>query len=120
MALNGVKKETVLITGEGRLTFSIAACLLQSGYPVVLCTENKHEAKKNMAVHYTSLLRYTSQSFNSKQLDITDTLDAELNYKLVVAVTREDLSEKIWLVRELERKLPAASVIALNTESIQL
>ena len=120
MALNGVKKETVLITGEGRLTFSIAACLLQSGYPVVLCTENKHEAKKNMAVHYTSLLRYTSQSFNSKQLDITDTLDAELNYKLVVAVTREDLSEKKSLVRELERKLPAASVIALNTESIPL
>ncbi|WP_152266429.1 3-hydroxyacyl-CoA dehydrogenase NAD-binding domain-containing protein [Agriterribacter humi] len=120
MALNGVKKETVLITGEGRLTFSIAACLLQSEYSVVLCTENKNEAKKNMAIHYTDLLRHTGQSFNRKQLEVTDILDTELHYKLVVAVTGEDVPGKKLLIRELERKLPAGSLIAVNTESIPL
>ncbi len=120
MALNGVKKETVLITGEGRLAFSIAACLLQAGYPVALCTGNKNVAEKNMAVHYADLLRHTGQSFNRKQLEVTGTLDKELHYKLVIAVTGEDVADKKSLIRELERKLPAGSVIGVNTESIPL
>jgi 3-hydroxybutyryl-CoA dehydrogenase len=120
MALNGVKKEKVLVTGEGRLVFSIAACLLQAGYPVVLYTENKHEAKKNIVVHYTDLLRHTGQSFNREQLEVTDVLDNDLHYKLVIAVTGEDVLRKKSLIRELERKLPAGSVIGVNTESIPL
>ncbi|HRN57425.1 MAG TPA: 3-hydroxyacyl-CoA dehydrogenase NAD-binding domain-containing protein [Agriterribacter sp.] len=120
MALNGVKKETVCVTGEGRLVYSIAACLLQAGYPVTLCTENKQEAEEHMAVHYTDLLQYTGRSFNRAQLAITATPGKQLRHQLVIAVTGEDVFRKRSLVRELEKKLPAGSVIAVNTESVPL
>lgn len=120
MALNGAEKETVLVKGEGRMAYSIAVCLLQAGYPVALCTGNKNEAEKKMAAHYTDLLRYTGKAFNKKQLQVTDAPDKELHHKLVIAVTGENVTIKKSLIRELERKLPAGSVIGVNTESIPL
>ena len=120
MALNGVQKESVRIAGEGKLAYSIAVCLLQSEYPVIWCTENKDDAKKNIAIHHADLTQHTGQSFNRKLLEITDAPDTGWTSTLAIAVTGEDVLKKRLLIRELEKKLPESSVIAINTESIPL
>ncbi|CAL1520752.1 3-hydroxyacyl-CoA dehydrogenase NAD-binding domain-containing protein [Chitinophaga sp. MM2321] len=120
MELNGIKKEPVLIVGEGKLVYSVVVCLLQSGYAVVLCTENKHKAAENIAIHYADLTQHTAQVINRKLLDITDVLDSELPYKMAIVITEEAVLKKKLLIEQLENKLPAHAVIAINTESIPL
>ena len=120
MALNGVKKEPLLIAGYGKLSYSIAVCLVQSGFPVTLYTENEYDAQKNIAAHFAALSRYTEQTPGKKLLSITHELHDALSHPLAIVVTGEDMLKKKLLIRELEKKLPAGSVIAVNTESIPL
>lgn len=118
MELNGIKKEPVLIVGEGKLIYSVAVCLLQSGYAVVLCTENKRKAAEHIAVHCADLTQYTAQIVNRKLLHITAVLDSALPYELAIVITEEAVLKKKSLVAQLEEKLPANAIIAVNTESI--
>lgn len=110
----------MLIAGNGKLSCSIAVCLLQSGFPVTLYTENKYDAEENIARHFAALIRYTAQTPGKKRLEITDELYSGLSYQLAVIVTGEDVLSKKSLIRELEKKLSPGSVIAVNTESIPL
>ncbi|HET9052745.1 MAG TPA: hypothetical protein VFM90_01130, partial [Cyclobacteriaceae bacterium] len=80
MALNGVKKEPLLIAGNGKLSYSIAVCLVQSGFPVTLYTENEYDAQENIAAHFTALNRYTEQTPGKKQIDFTHELRSALLY----------------------------------------
>lgn len=120
MALNGVRKESLLIAGNGKLSYSIAVCMLQSGFPVTLYTENKDEAEESIDAHFTAVKQYTTQTLDKKLLRIILELQSGLSYQLAIVATDEEVQKKKSLIRELEIKLPAASVIAVNTESIPL
>lgn len=120
MTLNEVKKDPLLIAGEGKLAYSVSVCLLLAGYPVTLCTENKKEAVENINMHFADLSVKGLQPVNRPLLEITNVLDSRLPYRLVIVVTEEDLLKKRALIQGLERRLPLSSVIAVNSESIPI
>ena len=120
METNGYKKEPILILGNGKLAYSVAVCLLHSGHPVTLFTKNKDNALKSINLHFTDLSEITSEVHEHGDLEITDVLDSKLDFKLVIAITDEDLLEKKAMIHQLEERLSLGSVIAINTESIPL
>jgi 3-hydroxybutyryl-CoA dehydrogenase len=120
MEVNGYKKYPVLITGKGKLVYSIAVCLLQAGHPVTLFSNNKNNAIENINLHFTDLSELSSEVLKRGELEITNVLDSKLNYKLTIAISNEDLLEKKTIISQLEERLPLDSIIAINTESIPL
>ncbi len=120
MISNGVRKESVLIVGEGKLAYSVTVCFLQSGYAVSLCTQNKEEAVESINIHFADLTENGCHKISRPLLEVTDALDGKLNYPLVIAVTEEDLLKKRSLIQELERKLSLSAAIGINSESIPL
>ncbi len=120
MEWEGIKKEPLLIIGEGKLAYSVSVCFLQSGYSVTLCSENKDDAVENINIHFADLNENSFRRADWPVLEVTDTLDGKLHNKLVFVVTEEDVIKKRSLIRQLEKKLPLSSVIAINSESIPL
>ncbi|MEO5997696.1 MAG: 3-hydroxyacyl-CoA dehydrogenase NAD-binding domain-containing protein [Chitinophagaceae bacterium] len=120
MQFNGRNKEPILIVGEGRLCYSVTVCLAMAGYTVTLFTEDKETAAKNINIHFTDLSNIAREPVKQKNAEITDSLENGLPYKLVVVVTGENVLKKRKLIQKLEEKIPANSILAINTESIPL
>ena len=112
--------DPILVAGNDKLTFSVVVCLLQAKHPVTLFTENRDSAIKSINTHLADLSQIPSQLARQAKLAVTDQLNQKLDYKLAVAVTSEDLSQKKALIQRLEKALTSEAVIAINTESIPL
>ena len=48
-------KSQIILTGEGKLTHSIAVCLARANVPVLLITENEGDAHQNIDKHFSDL-----------------------------------------------------------------
>jgi len=114
------KKSPVLIIGNGRLSHSVTVCLLQAEHPVTLLTENKDHAVNCINDHFLDLSKATSKEPKWNLLEITSSLDCKPDYRIGIAITSENLMEKKSVILQLEKKLFADSIIAINTESIPL
>jgi 3-hydroxybutyryl-CoA dehydrogenase len=120
MTVNKIKKEPILIAGYGKMAYSATVCLLLSGYRVTLCTDDKEEAAEKIILHNLDLKKYAGTGFNSNLLEVTDQLDRSMSFKTVIVITGEDVEEKKLWISNLEKVVPATSIIAVNTESIPL
>jgi 3-hydroxybutyryl-CoA dehydrogenase len=114
------KQSPVLIIGNGRLSHSVCVCLIKAKHPVTLFTENKDDAVYCINGHFFDLFNMSSEKPDRSLLQITNSPDCTVDYGIGIAITGERLNEKIAAIRELEKKLFADSVIAINTESIPL
>lgn len=110
----------VLIIGDGKLACSVTVCLVRAGYFVNLFTNDKQAAFKNLTMHFDDVFENTGEEINQDFLQLTEDLDGGRQYQLIIIVTDENVSKKRLLIEELERTVPANSIIAVNTESIAL
>jgi 3-hydroxybutyryl-CoA dehydrogenase len=114
------KRASVLLSASGRLSYSIAVCLLQAGHSVTLVTEGVAEARDGIGEH---LLDSSNEGLNKvgwDHLEIKTEFDYNPRRQLAIAITGEDLCEKKEVIRKLEDHISATSLIAINTESIPL
>ena len=111
----------LLVTGNDNLTYSIVACLLNSGYPVNLYTINPAEANEIIGNHLSDIenenfrLASSTRTWTSTE-DISDLETCSL----AIIITPEDLSAKKEIIRQVSTQQPADTIIAVNAESISL
>ncbi|MGH2644513.1 MAG: 3-hydroxyacyl-CoA dehydrogenase NAD-binding domain-containing protein, partial [Chitinophagaceae bacterium] len=120
MENNLKNRESILVAGNGRILYSISACLLRAGHLVVLFTEDTDGAIKRIQMHYKDLSGLAHKSINPHSLEVTNRLNNNIPYQLVIAVTGENIEEKRNLIHLIEKKAPNDAIIAINTESIPL
>lgn len=111
--------EPIFLTGNDRLTCSIAVCLLRGGHTVTLCTENKEYASGHIQMHIKDLAN-AGISFQQKDLQIIDRLNHKISPKIVIALTRENLQNKKSIIHHIEGFSSKDTIIAINTDSISL
>lgn len=114
------KKNPVLIVGNNKLAFSVTVCLLAAGQHITLYTEKEAEALECINTHLSDLYQHESDALAMDRFDIKGHLGDEMNYRLTLVITKENLFHKRSVIQQLEEVLPSQSVIAINTESIPL
>ena len=101
----------VLIVGEGKLTYSIAANALLMGQEVTMLVPDADAAR--------SAIEQLIPNGKQRLTLLTD-WPARLPHALVVVITEENNQAKQAVIGELEPRIAADAVIAINTESIPL
>lgn len=114
------ERSPILLIGNGKLLYSVAACLLEADHPVTLITEEKDRALKNIKGHTFELSKITRRKSKLNQLEILSHPDHKSDHKIAIAVTGENLLEKISMIEQLEKNLPGDSILCINTESISI
>lgn len=114
------QKDPVLVVGDEKMTFSIAVCLLQAEHPVTLLTGNKARALSAVDMHVSDIGKKSVGVLELDDFEITEEISGNLNFRHAIIITPEDLQVKRSAILQLENKLPAEALIAINTESIPL
>ncbi len=105
----------VLLAGNNRLTFSIAACLLKAGCHVFVSTDKDKELKSYLS----------GESVNEKteicgEIILLKDLKDLPAVDFAVVITPENSGAKKDSIKSLDKYLPADTVIAVNSESFPL
>jgi 3-hydroxybutyryl-CoA dehydrogenase len=116
----GYKGASVLLSANGRLSYSIAVCLLQAGHCVTLVTDSTEEARDGIGEHLKDSSHEGFEKIRLDHLEIKTEFDYNPRRQLAIAITGEDAQEKKEVIRKLEDHISATSLIAINTESIPL
>jgi 3-hydroxybutyryl-CoA dehydrogenase len=114
-----IGSNSILVKGEGKLAFSVTACLLIGGYSVTLYISDVQKAFNCLNIHKHDIESVSSGTLNLDNLNIVDQFTAS-DYYLAIAITSENIAEKQLVIKELEQKLSNKTLIAINTESIAL
>ncbi|MGM9509351.1 3-hydroxyacyl-CoA dehydrogenase family protein [Larkinella sp. GY13] len=110
------EKEEILVTGWGKRTTGIIACLRQAGHPVTVYTTRPVDTTDCGPVSPTLV----EIDASDRQVKAIRHLDSPLPVNLVIAGTDEHEAQKKALIRQLEAVLSPQALIAINTESIPL
>ena len=110
----------VLVAGSGKLTWSIAVCLLQAGHPVTLFTDAVTEAQTACRRHVADIQQHTSAEVGPERLTLVSVPPDARSFPLAVAVAPENLANKKKLINQLESLLPNTATLAMTTESFDL
>jgi 3-hydroxybutyryl-CoA dehydrogenase len=114
------KHQHILIAGTEKLAASISVCMLQAGHQVTVYNPADADVTTPVNEHLNDLLQYTGKVVSSDAFNVVSYPDAAAGYDLAIAITNENLADKIALVHELESWLGNSSPIAINMESIKL
>lgn len=114
------RKQHILVAGDEKTAWSICVCLLQAGQQVTLLSTSKANALKEINQHIIDLNDIDGSIIVVENLHIVSMIRPSVAFDMVIAITPENLAIKEALIHELESKLPADILIAVNTESITL
>ena len=120
MQHNGYFREPIVVVGNEQPVFSLVVCLLQAGHPVTLCTQETSRALEKITTHWEDVYGFQADAPTHPDIVCIPQLKTPRNEKLVIAMTRENISEKKAVLRQLEEHVPTDAIIAINTESIPL
>ncbi|MEO8763886.1 MAG: 3-hydroxyacyl-CoA dehydrogenase NAD-binding domain-containing protein [Ginsengibacter sp.] len=113
--------ETVLLAGNGNLTWSIAACLLNAGHVVNLWTNGLENSSKEVLAHlHGTGYENASDFIENHRLSTSENLDGFESCGMVIAITQEDPALKLEIISQLEDRISPDVLIGINTESIGL
>ncbi|RQP14561.1 MAG: 3-hydroxyacyl-CoA dehydrogenase [Parapedobacter sp.] len=111
MEETNVSLPPLLVVGDGKLAYSVAANALRAGQETTLLTSD-------VAAAYPAVKRAVAD--NVKKLILPEDWPAVLPHQWIVVVTEERSDIKRQLIQRLEGCIDEAAVIAINMESIPL
>ncbi|MBD2703532.1 3-hydroxyacyl-CoA dehydrogenase [Spirosoma sp. BT702] len=120
MNVVGSPKETILLLGSDKLTYSIAACLQKAGFTVMLSTTDVAKAQTITDRHRLDSSTYEGNNYAYSNLIIRKEPDFSVDIDLAILITEENLAVKKQAISGLEKNISANTIIAVNTESIPL
>lgn len=112
--------KSVLLFGNGNLTYSIAVCLLKAGHVVDLFTDGVNEAEAAIADHFAEMKQQNGKAVSGEWLKVSQSPEGKVKHGLAIVVTEEDLCIKKDAIRQLEQLLAPEAIITVTTESIGL
>lgn len=112
--------DPILLVGNGDLAASVAVCLLNAGHMIYVCTGNVVAFKQLFKKHFVSQGGNSPEDCGLNNLNIDTELHTPNEYKLVIAITQEDIQIKQQLIKRLEGVIAKDTIVAVNTESIEL
>ena len=112
---------SILVVGNGNLTYSIVTCLVKANYTVDLCTDDVDKTIGIILAHFADMGKENGKAeIDKDNLKVSERLKKADGYGLAIVITTEDLAIKSDTIRKLEKELSADIPIAINTESIGL
>lgn len=102
---------SVLIIGEDKLAYSVAANMLKNGWHTTLLAQNSLAAYA--AVEY-------AEPKQAAELVLWNDWPEAIPQKLVIAITAENSNAKANLITTLENRLAEDALLAINIEGISL
>lgn len=115
------KKDQILLLGSGKLSYSVAACLIKAGHFVRLITkENNKKVLAGINFHFANFNKEILKTDKHVNLEITNVLGNCLLFELAIVIVEEELLKKGNAISQLEGVLASDAIIAINTESIPL
>jgi 3-hydroxybutyryl-CoA dehydrogenase len=120
MSNKDLKRGKILVWGNDKLAFSITVCLLLAEYNICLYSENAENAEADINQHAVDIDRFTAGNLNLSNLEIKSELGKGEDFILAIAITDENLKNKLGAIEELEKVVSDNVIIAINTESISL
>lgn len=107
---------SILIIGNDKQAFSIAADMLLNGHPVEIKTDDTEAAHAYLRQHVFE----KANDINPEKLTVMTYLPQQIRQTMLIAVTAEDLRTKKSLIKQLESRISPDSMIALNLEGLSL
>lgn len=120
MSIFKLRQQHFLIAGSNKLAVSVCVCLLRAGNEVTLLHDDPSDVFIQINRHITDLQKHTGEFLNSHHLHITGSPGRSGGYDIAIAITNENVFEKIAVIKELEDHLATDALIAVNMESIAL
>lgn len=113
-------KDPILLVGDGNIVASVTMCLLNAGHKVHVCTRDVASFTQLLNKHIVFQGKDNAKKHVQNYLNIDNDLNGTNYCKLVIAITKEDIQVKRQLIKKLEGVIEKDTVIAINTESIEL
>ncbi len=113
-------KDPILLIGEGKLSYTVAACLLIAGHKVVFANGDPETARKNVEEHLRLSEKFRLQTSGIHELDMISTPQEGDKFGVVILVTADCPEEKKAAVRTGSRYAGENGIVAINMESIEL
>ncbi len=112
-------KNPVLVAGDDKLACSLTVCLLKGGNDVMFYTSNPQafDLVNNHLLYQYEITPNLAIPGNFCQVN---DIDAPVECKIAIAVSREGVNEKRDLLAKIESVVPEDAVITINMESIAL
>lgn len=122
------REATVAVVGAGTMGSGIAQVAAQAGHPVRLFDTRLGAAEKARAAIAQSLqtvvakgkLDAETADRAASRIDAIHALGDCVSASLVIEAVVEDLADKRALLRELEKIVPASTILASNTSSLSI
>lgn len=113
-------KDRILLIGEGKLSNTVAACLLIAGHEVVLAGENPETARENVKEHLRLSEKSGLQASGTAELNMVSILKEEDKFPVVILITADRLEDKKTAIQTGSRHVSNGGILAVNMESIGL
>ena len=111
---------SVLVVGNGNLTYSIAVCLVKAKCMVDLCTDDVYDATGIIQTHLSEMKDGDIKTMiDGDDLRISQNIGTG-KYALAIVITPEEPGIKKDTISRLEKILSPDTPIVVNTESIGL
>lgn len=113
-------REPILLIGEGKLSYTVAACLFISGHEVVFANENPETARENVEEHLRLCEKFQLRASGTAELSIVPTPEEGDKFPLVILITADRLEDKKNAIATGRRYVGENGILAVNIESIEL
>ncbi len=113
-------KDRILLIGEGKLSYTVAACLFIAGHEVVLAGEDPETARENVEEHLRLSENSGLHASVTAELNIVPTPEEGDKFPVVILITADRLEDKKTAIETGSRYVSDGGILAVNIESIGL
>lgn len=110
----------VLLIGNSDLLAGVALCLNNAGHQVYVCTDVPGQFHELYNQHIDYQKQYSGKALPAAQPAVDTRMNSKIDFKLIIAVTSEDLKTKQKLLKKIEPVAKADTIVAINTESFAI
>ncbi len=113
-------KDAMLVIGEGKLSCTVAACLLMAGHEVVFACEDPAAARKRTEEHLRLSEKFMLQAPGNEKLRVVSAPEEGDKFQVVIIVTADRPEDKEKAIRTGDRYVSENGILAINMESTEL
>jgi len=113
-------KEPILLIGEGKLSYTVAACLFIAGHEVVFANKNPETAREHVEEHLRLSEKSGLRAAGTAGLQLVPAPEEGVKFPLVILITADRPEDKKNAIKTGSRYVSENGLLAVNMESIEL